>query len=36
MNYLVKTIYFYVSCGYNDIWSVRFGGTVIVGCGGDP
>jgi hypothetical protein len=33
---LVKAKDFYVSCVYNDIWSVWFSGTVIVGCGGDP
>jgi hypothetical protein len=33
---LVKTKDFYASCGYSDIWSVWFGGTVIVGFGGDP
>jgi hypothetical protein len=33
---LVKTKYFYVSCGHSDILSVWFSGTVIVGCVGDP
>jgi hypothetical protein len=33
---LVRTKIFYVSCGYSDIWSVWFSGTVIVGCGGYP
>jgi hypothetical protein len=33
---LVKTEDFYVCCGYSDIWSVWFSGTVIVDCGGDP
>jgi hypothetical protein len=33
---LLKTEDFYVSCGYSDIWSVWFSGTVIVGCDGDP
>jgi hypothetical protein len=33
---LVKTEDFYVDCGYSDIWSVWFSGTVVVGSGGDP
>jgi hypothetical protein len=33
---LVKTKDIYVDCDYNDNWNVWFGGTVVVGCGGDP
>jgi hypothetical protein len=33
---LMKTEDFYVSCGYNDIWSMWFSGSVIVGCVVDP
>jgi hypothetical protein len=33
---LVKTKDFYVSCHYNDNWSVWLSGTVVVGYGGDP
>jgi hypothetical protein len=25
-----------VRCDYNDNWSMRFSGTVVVGYGGDP
>jgi hypothetical protein len=25
-----------VSCGYRNIWSVWFSGTVVVACSGDP
>jgi hypothetical protein len=32
---LMKREDFYVSCDYNNNWSVWFSGTVIVGCSGD-
>jgi hypothetical protein len=34
--HLVKTEDLYVCCGYSDIRSVWFSGTVIVGGGSDP
>jgi hypothetical protein len=33
---LVRTGDFSESCDYVDNWGVWFGGTVLVGCGGDP
>jgi hypothetical protein len=33
---LVKTEDFYVSCDFNDNWSVPLSRTVVVGYGGDP
>jgi hypothetical protein len=33
---LLKTKDFYVSCDYNDNWSVWLSGTVIIGYGSDP
>jgi hypothetical protein len=33
---LVKKEDFFMSCDYSDNWSVRFSGTVTVGCGGNP
>jgi hypothetical protein len=32
---LVKTEDLHASCGYSDIWSVWFSGTVVVTCGGN-